>query len=413
MQRKFLCMCMALNAAMLAETCRAQMRLGVEDAVNRALASRAFLKAEAQSIAAAEGARRQAGLLPNPEFQFQNENLRPGQTYTRDVDTLAMLNQPLDILGKRAARIAAAQGNVQATEADYELARWRVELRVRSAYWTARGMQEIRDELKSTANAFQRTVDFNAARFSTGATAEQDVLRVRLEQERLQISADTAAIDAERAGIDLLKEMGQTDFPEIVLSDALAVSAPPDVRDIDQVLTQRADILAARAAVDRAEANARLQEVNARPDLNFLAGFKRTQLPDTTTGVNTAIITARITLPVFDRNQGNRETAEAEVRRSQQQLAELEAEIRAEYAGALREFRLRQREFETMLQPLREHAADIAQIANAAYEQGGVDLLRFLDAERARLDADLAWKRGMIDYRQSIVRLEAAEGVKP
>jgi hypothetical protein len=34
-----------------------------------------------------------------------------------------------------------------------------------------------------------------------------------------------------------------------------------------------------------------------------------------------------------------------------------------------------------------------------------------LDAERARLEAELAWARGMVDYRLSIARLEAAEGV--
>jgi outer membrane protein, heavy metal efflux system len=66
-----------------------------------------------------------------------------------------------------------------------------------------------------------------------------------------------------------------------------------------------------------------------------------------------------------------------------------------------------------MLQPLREHAGTIAQIASAAYAEGGTDLLRLLDAERARLDAELAWTRGMIEYRQSLVRLEAAEGVNP
>jgi hypothetical protein len=42
-----------------------------------------------------------------------------------------------------------------------------------------------------------------------------------------------------------------------------------------------------------------------------------------------------------------------------------------------------------------------------------VDLLRFLDAERARLDAELAWTHGLIDYRESIVRLESVEGVNP
>jgi outer membrane protein TolC len=160
-------------------------------------------------------------------------------------------------------------------------------------------------------------------------------------------------------------------------------------------------------------ANARLQDVSARPDLNLTYGYKRTQLPDTNDGVNTAIVSMRITLPTTDKNQGNRIAAEAEVRRQQQLVVAAETEVRADYAGALRDYQLRRAEFVNALQPLREHAANISRIAAAAYAEGGTDLLRLLDAERARLDAELAWTRGMVEYRQSIVRLEAAEGVNP
>src|ERR1700694_3793115 len=79
---------------------QAQAQLSLQEAVSRALESRASLKAEAERITAAEGIQKQAGLISNPEFQFQNENLRPGMTYGRDVDTLTLINQPLDILGK-------------------------------------------------------------------------------------------------------------------------------------------------------------------------------------------------------------------------------------------------------------------------------------------------------------------------
>lgn len=67
----------------------AQEALSLQQAVDRALASRPSLKAEAERVSVAEGLRQQAAALPNPEFQFQNENLRPGQTYSRDVDALA------------------------------------------------------------------------------------------------------------------------------------------------------------------------------------------------------------------------------------------------------------------------------------------------------------------------------------
>jgi cobalt-zinc-cadmium efflux system outer membrane protein len=393
--------------------CYCQTGLSLNDAVSRALASRALLKAESERVSAAEGARRQAALRPNPEFQFQNENLRPGQTYGRDVDTLVMINQPLDILGKRRFRLEAADRSIAAATAGYDLAKWRVAQRVRLAYWSARGLQEIRDTMHVSADAFRQTVDFHAARFRAGAIAEQDLLRVQLEHERLQIAANTASIEANRARIELLKEMGQTEFGEVALTEPLTIIAVTDLPAIEQVLATRTDIRAARAAVEQARGNARLQDAAARPDLNVTYGYKRTQLPDTTTGVNTAIASVRITLPVSDKNQGNRAIAEAEVRRAQAELAALEAEVRADYFNAVQEFRQRREELDTMLQPLRDHAATIAQISRAAYQEGGTDLLRFLDAERARLDAELAWARGLVEYRQSLVRLEAAEGVNP
>jgi cobalt-zinc-cadmium efflux system outer membrane protein len=391
--------------------CVAQSRLSLQDAVSRALASRLSLKAEAERINAAEGLKKQSGLFPNPEFQFQNENLRPGQTYGRDVDTLAMINQQLDVLGKRKRRVEFAGAGVLKAQTDSELARWQVAQNVKLAYWLARGSQEVQGVLKTTAGDFQKVVDYHAAQFSQGAVAEQDLLRVKLEGERLQIAADLAFIDVNRARMDLLKEMGQTDFSEVLLTEALDPDAAFAAVGVDQAVAQRVEIKVARAALEQARANARLQDVSARPDLNVTAGYKRTQLPDTPNGVNTAILSLRVTLPSTDKNQGNRIAAEAEVRRQEQLLAAVETEVRAQYAGALQEFEARRAEFRNALQPLREHAANIARIAAAAYAEGGTDLLRLLDAERTRLDAELAWVRGMVEYRQSIVRLEAAEGV--
>ena len=290
------------------------------------------------------GLKKQAGLRPNPEFQFQNENLRPGQTYGRDVDTLAMINQPLDVLGKRRQRMALASDGVSRTQAEYELARWQIAQSVKLAYWTARGAQEVREVLKSTVENFQKIIDYHAAQLSAGAIAEQDLLRVRLEGERLKISANLAAIEANRTRIELLKQMGQTDFAEVVLTEPLALDASVTPLGIEQALAQRFEIKVARAALEQSKSNGKLQDISARPDLNVTYGYKRTQLPDTQQGVNTAIVSLRVTLPTADRNQGNRLAAQAEIRRQQELLAAAEAEVRAEYFGAVQEYEARRSE---------------------------------------------------------------------
>jgi cobalt-zinc-cadmium efflux system outer membrane protein len=389
--------------------CSAQLKLSLDDTIKQALQSRASLKAETERVLTARGLRRQAALRPNPEFLFQNENLRPGQTYTRDVDTVAYVTQPLDILGKRAPRISVAEEGIGRTQAEYDLARVRLIDSVKLAYWTARGAQETREVLQASVANFQKTVDYHAARLSAGAIAEQDFLRVRLESERLKISANLAAIEANRSVLALLKEIASPVITGVVLTEPLDTGPPP----LEIGFAQRGEIKLARAELAEAESKERLEVVSARPDLSVFAGYKRTELPDTTYGVNTVIAGFQVTLPFVNKNQGNREAAEAEVRRRQQLLAAVETDVRAEYEGALQDYQMRRDEAIATLEPLRQEAANLEQIATAAYAEGGTDLLRLLDAERARIDADLAWARGMADYHQSIVRLEAAEGVTP
>ncbi|HLK50170.1 MAG TPA: TolC family protein [Bryobacteraceae bacterium] len=389
----------------------AQTQLGLADAVASALRSRPSLQAEAERVLVAEGLRRQAGLFPNPEFQFQNENLRPGQTYTRDVDTLALINQPLDILGKHRERVAAAGEDRGYAQAQYQLVRRQLAQRVKVAYWAARGAQEIRQAWNLTLENFARIIEFHQGRLTAGAIAEQDLLRVRLEGERLKVSADLATLEAGRARIELLREMGRTEITEVVLTETLEPPGEFTPVPIERVMAERLEIQVARAALRQAEANAKLQDISARPDLTVTLGYKRTQLPDALTGVNTALASLRITLPVFDKNQGNRAAAQAEVRRHQLLLSAAEADVRADYLAALQEYEFHREEFVKTLEPLRQHAAEISRIAAAAYAEGGTDLLRLLDAERVGLDAELARTTGLVEYRQSIAKLEAAEGM--
>lgn len=403
---------LAICGSFMSGVCTAQSRLGLQDAVDAALRSRPLLKAEGERIVAAEGRKRQAGLLPNPEFQFGNENLRPGQTYTRDVDTLAYVTWPLDLLGKRGQRVALAEQVVGRTEAELELTRRQVTENVKLAYWAARAAQERRDLLQSTVTTFQQVVDYHAAQLRVGTIAEQDVLRIRLEGERIQIAAHLATINATRARVDLFREMGQMALSDVVLTEPLD-AMPPAIgpSTLQDVLTRRAETKVATASIDEARANAHLQAVVARPDVAVVYGYKRTQLPDALSGVNTSLAAVKVTIPLLDRNQGNRAAAAAELRRQEGLAAETELAIGADLQRAVQEYELRRVEVADTLQPLREHATEISNIAQAAYQRGGVELLRLLDAERSRLEAESAWVDGMAAFQQSVVKLEAAQGV--
>jgi len=387
----------------------AQPTLSLSQAVDQAL-ERPTLKAETERVAAAQARVHQAGLWQNPEFQFTNENLRPGQSYWHDVDILAVFTQPLDIVGKREHRMDVAEQTAARAAADAELARRTLTRQVELAYWAARGAQERRDLLRAAVTNFQRIVDYHQAQLSVGAIPEQDVLRVRLEHERLQIAANLANIEAAAARTALFRELGRRDDPALVLTEPLDAERSPSAGPTDAALAERAELQVSKAAVAEAVASLNLLKANARPDLAAIVGYKRTLLPDSTSGVNTAVAGIRLTLPLIDRNQNNQLAAQAEARRQQFLLAETEAQIRTDQDRAREEYALRRADVSATLKPLREHATALADIARAAYEQGAVDILRLLDAERTRLDAERAWVDGMVGYQQSVVNLQFAEG---
>jgi cobalt-zinc-cadmium efflux system outer membrane protein len=406
----FICVWLLLLLAPLAT---AQTKLGLRDAVNKALSSRPALRAEQERIAAAKGQEEQSHLLANPTFQFENQNLRPGQTYSRDVDTYAFFTQPLDILGKRGHRVDVASHESASAQADYDLLRRDIVDRVKRAYWAARGAQEIRDVMNATVSNFQGVVDYHNAKFSVGAISEQDLTRVRLESERLKIQASLAALDAVHARVALQQEIGQSNFPDIDLTEPFDSNlSPSPPLDLSQVLAQRVEIKSARADLEEARAKAHLQDAAARPDLTLLFGYKRTQLVESATADNTALAGMQVTVPLFDRNQGNRDAALAEVHRQEQLLAEAENDVRASYTGALAEYNLRRSEVQEALTPLREHSQAVSDIAQQAYQRGGLDLLRLLDAERAQLDGQVTWVQEMVQYQLSLVALQSAEGIE-
>jgi cobalt-zinc-cadmium efflux system outer membrane protein len=238
--------------------------------------------------------------------------------------------------------------------------------------------------------------------------AESDLLRVKLEADRLALSANSARLDLNRATVQLFREMGSGEFPEVRMADALE---PREDRLIDAnleaALSRRPEVELSRTAVEEARSRLALQQATARPNYDVLFGYKRA------TGYDTLIAGLQVDLPFFNRNQGNVETATAEVRVAQANAAATEALIRAEVRAAALEYELRRRQVREFLGKFREQAAETSRIAQAAYRLGGADLLRLLDAERLRIEIELQNERAWMEYRQSIVQLETALGVNP
>jgi cobalt-zinc-cadmium efflux system outer membrane protein len=361
-------------------------------------------------VDAFQGSVVQAGLRPNPRLYLQSEDLRPWADnfdFPSATEDYAYLGQLFELGGKRARRLDVARANARQAEANRMLLNQQIAGRVAAAYWAAVASAGIVKLLEDDLRAVDEIVRYNKARVDSGAMRGIDLIRVQIERDRLVLALEAARREASLGRIELLREIGRLPDDPVELSGSLDSAASIPAGSVAAALATRADVAAAREAVTAAEAEVRLQRAVAVPDLDLLAGYKRNS------GDNTAYTSLQIPLPFRNRNQGEIARAEAAVRLAQDRLRQLELSVNADVAAAQEAYTQQQRVVRDVLPEMRARAAQNLAIMDDAYRTGGVDLLRYLDAERTAFDVEVSAVRTLADFQQAALRLQLAYGVQP
>ena len=390
--------------------------LKLDHAIEIALSRHADLDAARAAIDARAGSTRQAGLSPNPVLSLQTENWRfygnPGFAASRDLDLFAWVGVPIETAGKRTRRVELAEADERIAEYERQLAAWRIRQGVKKAYWNALATLSDVKMLERSRETLERLEDYHEVRVRLGATAEVDLIKVRVEVGRSALALSGAEMEARRAKIAVLEAMGIAELStgfELRQPDAWPVDVSWDDAEAtrqtaEKALAHRVEILLGQAQVERARAAVELQRSLARPDVRPYVGYKRTN------EFNTLIGGISIPLPVRDDNAGRIGEALAEVRRREAALRAAKARISTEVAAAVETVRRRSEMLRSMETGVLDRARETSRIALAAYQEGGVELLDVLDAQRAQNELDLFHSRLVFDYQLSWVDLETASG---
>ncbi|MCX6611263.1 MAG: TolC family protein [Acidobacteria bacterium] len=382
----------------------------LEEALREATTSHPLLAINANRIESAEGKRIQAGLRPNPLFVYQTEDFRtwqsPGHRFWQDADHFFYLQQTFETAAKRARRLDVALANQRRAEIELTLQKQMIAAKVRAAFWDATGALKREATLRQAVKNLSEITEYHRIQVKEGAMAEADLLRVELEENKISLLANAAAIDAQRQLIRLQREMGRGEITPITIEDSI-LNAPVSTSTASLVaaLSQRAEIQLARQIILIASAQVGLETALATPNIDGVGGYKRSK------NFDTILWGFQVQLPAFNRNQGNIASATAEDRLAHSALRSTEALIQSEYSGALREVELRSRQLETSVLPLRVRAAESARLVKEAYRLGGADLLRLLDAQRNLLDTEQLYIDSLLALRQAEASLQSATGL--
>lgn len=348
--------------------------LTLDAAIALALRANPALRAAGSEVAAQAGALRQAGALPNPELELLREGEQSGNR-----TTTATLNIPIELGGKRAARIDAARQEGQLAAIALEARREQLRADTAAAFHdvvAAHERERMAGELVALAG---RALAAAAKRVEAGTLSPVEQTRARVAQGSARIEALQAARELEGARIRLAALWaGDARQVEVVAPPAAVLPPAPPLELLLARLDDSPAMRQARVQVAHRQALARLEQSRRVPDVNVIVGTQR-EGPDAR---NRAVLGLSMPLPLWNRNDGAVLDALRRVDKARDEQDAEGARLRAELAQAHGRLTTALAECALISGEILPGAEDAQRAANRGFELGKFGLIDVLDAQR-------------------------------
>lgn len=352
------------------------------------------LEAEAL-VDAAEARVRQAGVRPNPELSLEAENAFGSGPFSGydNAETTLSVSQDLELWGRRGARVGVAQAEGRTSLLRRDLATLDAAGRLALAYAEAEAAerrlqlaQEALDLTIADARALMILVEEGREPLFRGIQAQSQAAAARAALDEAQAERDAAF--ARLTAVAMLPN------PVTSIGASLLDREPPAVVPTSSTSPE---VRVAQAERDAAESRIEVERVRARPDVRVSVGVRRYEAEDATAltfGVS-------MPLPLFDRNRGNYDAAQAEFRAADARVMAATQTAQADLAGA--EARLRSANSRVWATDGGVTAAEEAyRLSRIGFEAGRISQLE-LSSSRAAL---IAARNAAVDARLARVRAE-------
>ena len=257
------------------------------------------------------------------------------------------------------------------------------------------------------AETFDALVEFNRARLEEGAVAEGELLKVRLERGKHDTALTQADLAVRQAGIKLLDVLGESEFSSAgMVMGTLDVTAtiPPLDELRAMALSERASLQAAQHAAALAARRVALERARATVDVSPFLGLRRVGEN------NTILFGISIPLPVYDRNQGGIARAIAEEKAAGVEVALERTRVLADIESSWHAWQSARAQAVSFERDLLRQAEESRAIALAAYQDGAIGLVEYLEAQRTLVDLRQQYARSLFDAHAALLLLERAAG---
>lgn len=345
---------------------------------------------------AAEALVDQARLRPNPEVSLEAENVAGTGVFSglRSSEYTLSAGLPLELGGKRRARIGAAQAELNVAQLRGQLAEATLGFMVRERYVTAVAANARVVLAQDILDRNRELVRIAGALVEAGREPPLRALRARAALAEAEAELKAAQADALAARF-ALGALWSTEAPPQVGATF------PDIQPPHELLASYSGLDPRIASAERAAAEADIarQRSMGIPDTTVSAGVRRFEESND----QAFVVGVSIPLPVLNRNQGNVAAAQARARAAGAREAVALADYRQEVAKARADYLAAQAKSETLEKDSLPQAEEALRLSEIGYRNGKFPLIEVLSAADTRDSI----RRSLIDAREAQGRAAA------
>lgn len=352
---------------------------------------RAAVLAARVDIARAEVAA--AGVRANPSISLDREDaFASGRGEPQNI---LRLQVPLDLSGRRAVQVRAAEAGVRAVGADIAHERHLLRLQALALYRDAAFARQRVEVFAAGLSGVRASVETLRKRVAGGHTPGYDLQRLELEQGEWEERIDEAEAERDLAARGLALLIGAT---QPIEAKAVVLSLPATASATSGA--DRADLRAAETAIEQADLEAAAAGRRRMPGLALSGGLK-TQDRQEQTAVG-YVVGVAVTLPLFDRGEAERLAAVARKREAQARRTALVVQVPVAIALAQQLLQRRVEQARRREQTWLPRMDRLVQKTEAAWREGERPVFEVLDVWRTARDGRLR----LLDLRQAASRGE-------
>ena len=387
-----------------------QKTITLEELQQMALQSNPTFAQAAANIQAAEGRKKQAGLYPNPTVGYQGEQIRGGSFHGGEEGFF--VQQDIVLGGKLALNRKIFDQELKQAETEAEEQKLRVLTNVRMFYIQALAAQqtlELRQNLSKLTNDAVETTHQLA---NVGQADAPDVLESEVEAQQAQLAVALAEQNQQRVWKALGAVVGNPSLPLMKLEGKLEDTPRVNADElVEKIVNESPAVKIAELGVKRAEAALAREKREPIPNLQLRAGMEqngeRLSEPRGTAVGLQGFANVGVTIPIFNRNQGNIGAAKAEAERAKREVQRVKLLLRERAASVGQTYTFSQTAVDRYKDQIIPRAQKAYEMYSKKYQQMAAAYPQVLIAQRTLMQLEVSYMNALESFATSSLALQS------